>query len=150
MKDIEDSILEFSALDVKVMFTELDLTALPNPWDLKGAEVSQNFAESPKMNPYPNGLPDSMQVKLAKGFEKVIFIFAIVGVIYLIITFLTTHERIVSANSDKTPISQDLKDLSNNKPWIIMLILTILVFITLALKGRMYIYYFKYYLNENT
>jgi hypothetical protein len=29
-----------------------------------------------------------------------------------------------------------------------MLALTILVFITLALKGGMYIYYFKYYLNE--
>ncbi len=29
-----------------------------------------------------------------------------------------------------------------------MLFLTILVFITLALKGGMYIYYFKYYLNE--
>jgi glycoside/pentoside/hexuronide:cation symporter, GPH family len=85
----------------------------------------------------------------AKGFEKVMFIFAIVGVICLIITFLTTRERIVSVNTDKTPISQDLKDLSKNKPWIIMLILTILVFITLSLKGGMYIYYFKYYLNEN-
>jgi Na+/melibiose symporter-like transporter len=47
----------------------------------------------------------------------------------------------------KNPISSDLKDLSKNKPWIIMLLLTILVFITLALKGGMYIYYFKYYLN---
>ncbi len=82
------------------------------------------------------------------GFEKVMFFFAIVGVIFFIITFLTTRERIVPAKGEKTPVKQDLTDLSKNKPWIIMLVLTILVFITLALKGGMYVYYFKYYLNQ--
>jgi glycoside/pentoside/hexuronide:cation symporter, GPH family len=37
-----------------------------------------------------------------------------------------------------------------NKPWVIMLILTILVFITLALKGGMNIFYFKYYLTDES
>lgn len=84
----------------------------------------------------------------AVGFEKVIFFFAIVGVICLFITFLTTKERILPAKtSEKSSIKQDLTDLSKNKPWVIMLLVTILVFITLALKGGMYIYYFKYYLN---
>lgn len=82
-----------------------------------------------------------------KGFEKVMFFFAIVGVICFIITFLTTRERVKPVVDQKNPISSDLKDLSKNKPWIIMLLLTILVFITLSLKGGMYIYYFKYYLN---
>ena len=84
----------------------------------------------------------------AKGFEKVMFIFAIVGVICFIITFLTTKERITPAKEQQTSIKQDLQDLSKNKPWLIMLALTILVFITLSLKGGMYIYYFKYYLEE--
>jgi endo-1,4-beta-xylanase len=75
LKDIEQSIIEFSALGIKVMFTELDLTALPNPWDLKGAEVSQNFANSPYMNPYPKGLPDSMQVRLANHYEDLFKLF---------------------------------------------------------------------------
>lgn len=75
LQDIENSILEFSALELKVSFTELDLTALPNPWDLKGADVNQNFEGSPFMNPYPQGLPDSMQVKLAKGYEDLFKIF---------------------------------------------------------------------------
>ncbi len=75
LKDIEDAIIEFSALGLKVMFTELDLTALPNPWDLKGAEVSQNFEGSPYMNPYAKGLPDSMQVKLAKNYEDLFKLF---------------------------------------------------------------------------
>jgi endo-1,4-beta-xylanase len=75
LQDIENSIIEFSALGVKVSFTELDLTALPNPWDLKGADVNQNFEGSPFMNPYPNGLPDSMQIKLAKGYEDLFKLF---------------------------------------------------------------------------
>ncbi len=75
LKDIEDAIVEFSALGLKVSFTELDLTALPNPWDLVGAEVSQNFEGSPYMNPYTAGLPDSMQVKLAKGYEDLFKLF---------------------------------------------------------------------------
>jgi glycoside/pentoside/hexuronide:cation symporter, GPH family len=82
------------------------------------------------------------------GFKTVMGFFAITGVIFFIITFLTTRERIVPAQTIKSSVSQDLKDLFKNKPWIIMLFLTILVFITLALKGGMYIYYFKYYLNE--
>ncbi|AFK04482.1 sugar (Glycoside-Pentoside-Hexuronide) transporter [Emticicia oligotrophica DSM 17448] len=83
----------------------------------------------------------------AVGFEKVMLFFAIVGVICLIITFLTTKERIVPVVEEKSSIKQDLLDLSKNRPWVIMLLLTIAVFITLALKGGMYIYYFKYYLD---
>jgi sugar (glycoside-pentoside-hexuronide) transporter len=79
----------------------------------------------------------------AVGFEKVMFFFAITGVICFIITFLTTKERVTLVQEEKTPIKQDLTDLSRNKPWVIMLLLTILVFITLSLKGGMYIYYFK-------
>jgi endo-1,4-beta-xylanase len=75
LQDIEAAIIEFAALGVKISFTELDLTALPNPWDLKGAEVSQNYENSPFMNPYPNGLPDSMQAKLAKGYEDLFKLF---------------------------------------------------------------------------
>lgn len=75
LKDVEDAIKEFAALGLKVSFTELDLTALPNPWDLVGAEVKQNFEGSPYMDPYKQGLPDSMQVKLAKGYEDLFKLF---------------------------------------------------------------------------
>jgi endo-1,4-beta-xylanase len=75
LKDIENSIVEYAALGLKVSFTELDLTCLPNPWDLKGAEVNQNFENSPFMNPYPQGLPDSVQAKLATCYEDLFKIF---------------------------------------------------------------------------
>ena len=84
----------------------------------------------------------------AAGFEKVMFVFAITGIICFLITFLTTKERIVPPVKQKTPVKQDLADLSKNKPWLIMLSLTILVFITLSMKGGMNIFYLKNYLAE--
>jgi endo-1,4-beta-xylanase len=75
LEDVENSIKEFAALGLKVSFTELDLTALPNPWDLTGAEVSQNYKNSPELDPYTKGFPDSMQVKLAKGYEDLFKLF---------------------------------------------------------------------------
>ncbi len=83
------------------------------------------------------------------GFKTVMSFFAVTGVIFFFITFITTRERIVPAENKKSSVAQDLKDLFKNKPWVIMLFLTILIFITLALKGGMYIYYFKYYLNKS-
>jgi Na+/melibiose symporter-like transporter len=82
------------------------------------------------------------------GFKRAVGIFAIVSVICFIITFLTTKERIIPKPEQKSTVSEDLTDLSRNKPWLIMLALTILVFVTLAMKGGSYIYYFKNYMSQ--
>jgi endo-1,4-beta-xylanase len=68
--DIEKSMEEFAALGLKVHFTEVDITMLPNPWDLKGAEVSQNFPGSPYMNPYPDSLPGAKQIEQAEAYRR--------------------------------------------------------------------------------
>jgi endo-1,4-beta-xylanase len=75
IEEIEKSILEYSALGIKVAFTELDITVLPNPWDLKGADVNQNFEGSAKMNPYPKALPDSVQTKLSERYASIFKLF---------------------------------------------------------------------------
>ena len=75
LKDIEESIIEYSKLGLKVMFTELDLGVLPNPWDGDAADVNRKAEYSAKMNPYSNGLPDSMQAKLTKGYEDLFKLF---------------------------------------------------------------------------
>ncbi len=69
IKDIEDAINEFSALGIKIAFTELDFSVLPNPWALQGADVNQRFKEDPKMNPYTKSLPDSIEQKLTKKYK---------------------------------------------------------------------------------
>jgi len=83
-----------------------------------------------------------------KGFENTMTIFAITGVIFFIITFLTTKERIIPKPDQKSSVKDDLSDLVKNRPWVMMLIITIFIFITLSLKGGMYVYYFENYLSE--
>ena len=73
LKDIEESILEFSALGIKVMFTELDIEVLER--NFQGAEVSQRVASNPALNPYVNGLPDSVQQQLANDYESLFKLF---------------------------------------------------------------------------
>jgi endo-1,4-beta-xylanase len=75
LKNIEESIVEYSKLGIKVMFTELDLGVLPNPWDGDAADVNMKATYTAKMNPYANGLPDSVQVKLTKGYEDLFKLF---------------------------------------------------------------------------
>lgn len=71
IEEFEKSIIAYSALGIKVAFTEVDVNVLPNPWDFQGADVSVKFEERPGTNPYVNGLPDSIQTKLTKRYKDV-------------------------------------------------------------------------------
>jgi endo-1,4-beta-xylanase len=75
LEEIEKSIQEFSALGIEVMFTELDLGVLPSPGEVVGADVNQKAAYTEKMNPYVNGLPDSMVAKQTKSYEDLFRLF---------------------------------------------------------------------------
>jgi endo-1,4-beta-xylanase len=65
---IDTTISEFGKLGLKVMITELDVDVLPWPGSKQTADVSLNAASNPKLNPYPNGLPEAIQQQLAKRY----------------------------------------------------------------------------------
>ncbi|MGD1089497.1 MAG: endo-1,4-beta-xylanase [Verrucomicrobiota bacterium] len=72
---LDETIKAFSALGVKVMITELDLDLLPAATQSQAAEVSMNVALQAKLNPYTNGLPDSVQQKLAQRYADLFSVF---------------------------------------------------------------------------
>jgi endo-1,4-beta-xylanase len=74
-KEIDESIVAFSKLGIKVMFTELDLTVLPNPWDVNTADVNMKAENNAYFNPYPNGLPDSVQQMFTKDYTQLFTLF---------------------------------------------------------------------------
>lgn len=84
----------------------------------------------------------------ALGIEKVMTVLSVIGTVMLLVTFLTTRERVIPKPEQKSSVKEDLNDLMKNRPWIIMLALTTLVFITLALKGGSYVYYFENYVDK--
>ena len=60
IEEFEKSIKAYADLGVTVMITELDLTVLEMPDRRVGAEVSATFEYQQKLNPYTEGLPDSV------------------------------------------------------------------------------------------
>lgn len=58
VEEFEKSIVAFSETGVNVMVTELDLSVLPVPGSLAGADISASFEYQKEMNPYPGGLPE--------------------------------------------------------------------------------------------
>ena len=85
----------------------------------------------------------------AVGIEIVMTWLAVTGTIMLLITFLTTSERVIPTEAQKSTVVEDLADLIKNKPWIIMLVLTTLTFVSLAMKGGSYVYYFENYIDAS-
>lgn len=68
LREYEKSIDAFAACGVKVMMTELDLNVLPSPAHFGGANVSDRFEYNKSMNPYPDGLPDSVAQKIQNRY----------------------------------------------------------------------------------
>lgn len=73
-RQIDETIAAFAGLGLKVMITELDVNVLPTPGS-GGADVSTQFNADPKLNPYPEGLPEEMQQRLARRYAELFNIF---------------------------------------------------------------------------
>ena len=71
---IDSTINAFAGLGMKVVITELDIDVLPSAQ--QSADVSMKVASDPKLNPYPNGLPDDVQKALAKRWADLFSTYA--------------------------------------------------------------------------
>jgi len=71
----EATIVAFANLGIKVNITELDIDVLPRASEYLGADVTRNVELATKLNPYPNGLPDSVQQNLAKRYADLFGVF---------------------------------------------------------------------------
>lgn len=68
--DFEKSIVAFATTGAKVMITEMDITIIPFPSTKVSADVALRYKYDPKMNPYPNGLPDSVATTLHNRYAS--------------------------------------------------------------------------------
>ena len=64
LEAFEKSIVAFAETGVDVHITEMDISILPSPWSQTGAEISKQADYQEKMNPYADGLPDSVDLAL--------------------------------------------------------------------------------------
>ncbi len=84
----------------------------------------------------------------AKGYQVTMGIFSALAVLFFLITFSATRERIQPPPGQKSSIGRHFADLVRNGPWVAMFLLTIVLFVTLSMRGSVILYYFKYYVGR--
>lgn len=101
------------------------------------------------------GLTLPLVSKFADGGDKghgwlcTISLFAVIGLVFFVITFFSSRERITPPANQKTDTRKDIKDVFKSVPWRAMFILTLFIFTTLAMWGSAMNYYFENYVDSS-
>ncbi len=92
--ELKASIEDYSKTGLKIMITELDISVLPLPGEHQGADINKNYMLQEKLNPYAQGLPDSMQVVLAKRYVDIFNLFLDYSDSISRVTFWGVHDGV--------------------------------------------------------
>jgi len=84
-------------------------------------------------------------VNLQLGWQLAAAVFAIIAIIFFMLTFSSTRER-VKPLTTKTSLKMDLNDLLHNTPWFILLGAGIAAIFFNSIRDGAAVYYFKYYI----
>ncbi len=71
----DETISAFQAAGITVSITEFDITVLPNAGQQPTADVNMRIQQNAALNPYANGLPDSVQQELAERYSDLFGVF---------------------------------------------------------------------------
>ena len=69
---------------------------------------------------------------------------SVLSVIFFIIAFFTTKERIQPDPQQKTSLGQDLSDLFSNRPWVVLFLVTLFYFAAILVRGNVMLPYFRF------
>ncbi len=95
-------------------------------------------------NPSHPGYNKELGYSQALGYQITMGVFGAISIVLLIITFLTTRERVQPPKSQKSTFGQDLKDIVRNVPWIILFIACIFWVTHNVIRNGTVLYYFDY------
>jgi GPH family glycoside/pentoside/hexuronide:cation symporter len=84
----------------------------------------------------------------ALGWQLAMVALSVLAVVLLFITFATTKERVKPPKGQKTRLQDDLRDLSNNKPWLLIGGATVFQLTYILIRTSCIMYYFKYFVQD--
>lgn len=82
------------------------------------------------------------------GYTNTAIIFGVGAIILTLVSFFSTKERVVPIPSQKSSVKEDLKDLKNNMPWILLLFINVFVVASISMRQGASAYYFKYFVEQ--
>ena len=84
------------------------------------------------------------EIDYRSGTQKALIVIAIIAVIFFLLTFLLTREK-VQPTKVKTSLKEDLKDLGKNGPWFMIVWAGISTILFNTIRDGAAVYYFMYY-----
>ncbi|NIK45597.1 MFS transporter [Xanthomonas arboricola] len=84
----------------------------------------------------------------ALGWQRTMMLYGAVAVALFVTVALTTRERVQPPPQQRTPIRRDIADLLQNKPWCVLFVLSLIIMITIVMRGGAGVYYLKYYVQR--
>jgi Na+/melibiose symporter-like transporter len=79
------------------------------------------------------------------GWQATMTIWAVLCLVLFLITFFTTHERVLPVSQEKSSPARDFSNLLKNSPWAVMFFMTLVHFAILSFRGgALYNYYHHY------
>jgi GPH family glycoside/pentoside/hexuronide:cation symporter len=86
----------------------------------------------------------------AQGWQLSFVVYGVAAVIFFLIAFSGTRERVQPPKSQKSSIKQDVFELVTNGPWVILLVTTITFILFVAVRSSVTVHYFKYFIGSQT
>lgn len=86
----------------------------------------------------------------AHGWQISFIIVGLAAIVFFLITFFNTRERVQPPKEQKTSVLKDLGDLFTNWPWLVLLATTITFILYVAVRSSVTIHYFKYYVGTQS
>lgn len=80
----------------------------------------------------------------AHGWQVSFIIYGIAAILFFLITFSGTKERVQPPKNQQSSVKKDLYELVTNKPWLILLATTITFILFVAVRSSVTVHYFKY------
>lgn len=83
-----------------------------------------------------------------KGYSKSIYVMSFFLALFMVLTFLSTKERVQPPKEQKADLGQDLKDLIRNKPWLVLLAIGLIFNTYNSIKQGITVIYFTHYVHN--
>ena len=83
-----------------------------------------------------------------QGWAMTMGLWAVLCLVFFIVTFATTKERIQPEPRQKSSAKQDFGDLLKNRPWLVMFAMTLIHFAILSLRGGAHYNYYHSYADK--
>lgn len=84
----------------------------------------------------------------ARGYQFTMGLLSLLSVIFFVIAFFTTKERIQPDPQQKTSLGQDLSDLLQNRPWVSLFLATLFYFAAIVIRSNVMLPYFRFVANN--